>query len=451
MKKVIAIMLATIVALSLAGCINSAPSEGTTTNTEAERTTRPSQSSTTTTEISSPNTTETTPASTTETTLPSTTESTPASTTESSPANATEPSSGGTDEPGAIHVPSGELSDDWTSFEAELNGIVYQLPALFSEFSADGWTLKEESETLAPNYHTTVQLKKGDQIVGATVLNLTGNVLPFGECYIEKLMLDSYDARHGAKLILPSGVTNDESNMDDVRAAYGEPSDIYEGTSIIIWTYSEETYSEAKIQFDIDTMKVSKVEIGNAYPREPIAAPELSGEIPASVANYVTPSALGESWDSFTVKYADDLYALPAPVRVFADNGWKILDADVIVSARSAKVGFEMSKNNQTLRAQIYNYSDTVQPAENCFVFFVRSSSNGPSLPIELPGGITMDSSYDDIISAYGTPDETDESGSMFNYYTYGSFDQEVSISIFQETGEIGTIEVSYRPRNLDY
>ena len=447
MKRIITIMMAAIILISLAGCNNQPPAASTTSSASVENTTVS--------DIPSTSTTESSQANTPEPTTEAATEPSPVNTPEPLPDNTPEPTpepeeSGGPDEPATASAPSGELSDDWSSFEAELNGKVYYLPAHFSEFAADGWTMDDESETLSPNTHSTILFRKGDQIVYATMLNFTANVLTFNECHIEKLALDIFDAKRGAKLYLPGGITVGESNSDDVLAAYGEPSDIYEGTSVISYTYSEGTYSNARIQFDIETMEVNRVEIGNATPREPVAPPEVSGEIPESVANYVTPLALGESWDTFTVKYAGDLYALPAPVSVFADNGWKIISTDVVVPARTHLVGFEMSKNNQTLRAQIYNYSDSAQPAENCFVFFIRCSVNGPDLTLELPGGITMDSTYEDLVRAFGEPDESDQPGEMFIYHTYGSFNEQISISFFVETGSIGTVDVTYRPRDLD-
>ena len=452
MKKIFTILLAAIIisSLALTGCNKQpAPDEIIpSTVTESEQITDPSP------DITPEPSPENVPAPSPENvTLPSpenSPEPKPEDTPAPPPVDTPAPSPDETDDPDIAIAPSGALSGEWSSFEAELDGKIYQLPVLYSEFAANGWTMKEESETLSPNYYDLVRLYNGDAFVRADVINLSVNVLTYGECYIERLMLDEYDSEKGAKLFLPGGIAIG-SSLEDVRAAYGDPTDTYEGDTSISWNYKESIYATVSIRFDSETTAVTSVEIRNPYLREPSAPPQVSGEVPDSVKNYVAPSELGDSWDSFIVRYAGDLYALPAPVSVFVENGWRIIDSSAVVSARSSLIGFDISKNNQTLHAQLFNYSDSVQPAENCFIVRVSSSVFYPVIPLELPGGISMDSTYEDIISAYGAPDSSDESGDTYYNYSYGSYSEDINITINNETGAISSIEVSHRPRDLDY
>ena len=355
--------------------------------------------------------------------------------------------------PAANATPSAELAQEWDSFQVELNGKLYQLPAPFAEFAADGWGFDDESLTLAPDTYSLEQMKNGKQTIYARIINLDVNVLPFNECYIGSLALDEWDAeRGGATLFVPGGISLGAS-MDDVRAAYGEPSSSSEGETFINWKYELKSYADLNVTFNSETKDVNKLDIRNYFPAEPItpSTSTSNSEVPASVLNYKAPTELGSNWDSYNVRFDGDLYTMPAPVSVFVANGWKIVDDNVTVSARSAKIGFTISKNNKSMRTNLYNYSDTAQPAENCFVTKVISGIySGVDLPIELPGGITRDSTAEDIVKAYGEPDKISDS-TTFELYYYGKVFECLSFSISHDTGKSQTIELEYSSKNLDY
>ena len=350
-------------------------------------------------------------------------------------------------------TPSGNLPDDLFSFQLELDGVIYQLPAPYSEFETNGWVGKEDLSTeLDPDHITTsISLKNGEHEIYARFLNAGTDVLKLSECYVYIINLDSFDVDKGASLIFPSGITIG-TKMDDVKSAYGDPSETYEGDYSINWTYKLKTYASAEIKFDPATKTVSDLKMENAFPAEgsePAKGSGATGETPEQVKNYKAPKELGDKLLSFNVKYAGDLYKLPAPVSVFVENGWKLVDSNVTVAAKSTEVGFEMTKNNQTLRAYIRNYSKSGQPAENCFVTMIKSSEFDPDLPLALPGGITRDSTYDQMIKALGQPDDTDQT-STFKYYTYGEYGKSVTIIFNDETKKISTIEVENSPKELN-
>jgi hypothetical protein len=264
--------------------------------------------------------------------------------------------------------------------------------------------------------------------------------------------VDEYDAKKGVELIFPGGIAIGTSSMDDVQKAYGDPSDTYESDTSTRWTYTQQTYASAQVSFDNETKKVSGMYMENIFMDEPAqgSSSASTGEVPDSVKNYKAPQDLGTDPKSFNVKYAGDLYTLPAPVRAFTDNGWTVIDKGVMIPARSYDVAYQISKNNQTLRAQIYNYSDTEQPAENCFVTKISCSTLGPNLTLELPGGITMDSSYQDIKKVFGEPDDTSDS-SMFQFYEYGNSRERFSFSFSKETNKISNVEITHELKELGY
>ncbi len=55
------------------------------------------------------------------------------------------------------------LSDDIYSFQAEIDGEIYQFPMSFSEFTAKGWTYDgDAAQTLEPEQYTTAETFKKD-------------------------------------------------------------------------------------------------------------------------------------------------------------------------------------------------------------------------------------------------------------------------------------------------
>lgn len=345
-----------------------------------------------------------------------------------------------------------DLSDDIYSYQVQLNGVVYSLPALYTDFAANGWMASGfDTNTLKPNSKTLGDPAKiGDQTVTLTMFNPGMDVLTYDKCYVCAVSMDSFYAKKGASLVLPKGITIGSTEAD-VIAAYGEPSDTYEGSSRKSLTYSTDVYCSIKISIDSASGQVESIAVQNIIkPADTAAAVAAApaGDVPDVVKAYVAPTELGENWDSFCAKYAGDNYHLPAPVAAFTDNGWKLLDTDVIVPAQSGKVGMSLQKDNQVLRTTLHNYSDTAQPAANCFVTEIMYDVNRTKLSIELPKGITENSTMDDVTAAFGEPDKTEES-TIFTYYTFGKIWEEVTISFNKETGKISKIEVNHTPKTV--
>lgn len=346
---------------------------------------------------------------------------------------------------------SGTLSDDLYSFQVQVNGVTYSLPALYSEFEANGWIGKDfDTSTIKPKNKTlSDRVSNGEQIVYLAIVNLAGDVLTYDKCYVGKVSLSTSDAKKGATLVLPKGITLG-STMDEVTAAYGEPSDLRESAVKKTLTYSAEIYSSVKIIIDSETNLVDQIEVENLISKQPAVLPSVNGDVPKVVTDYKSPSDLGSDWNSFNVKYAGAIYHIPAPVAAFVANGWRLLDTDVVVDAQSSKVGVSLQKDNQTLRTTVKNYADTAQPVSNCFVTIVMYDKNSTKLSIELAEGITEGSTIEELIAAYGEPKDKDTSASTYDYYSYGKVFEEVEIYVSKETGKISKIVVNNSPKNLD-
>lgn len=161
---------------------------------------------------------------------------------------------------------SSSFSGDLFSFEISLDGQIYKIPMSYKDFTADGWVMDgDDTEELEENQYTLLQRFEKDGFkISCQIINLESEAKPLSECYIGQITVDSYyieDTGHSFEL--PNGIRFGESTIDDVVSAYGEPDDIYEGDSIIVYTYEEELYSQVEITFDTQSKALTKAEIQN--------------------------------------------------------------------------------------------------------------------------------------------------------------------------------------------
>ncbi|MCL1891473.1 MAG: hypothetical protein FWG00_05625 [Coriobacteriia bacterium] len=345
------------------------------------------------------------------------------------------------------------LSDDIYSFMVQLDGEIYEFPAPYSEFAAKGWKIEEtlgvdyNEETLKPNSYTGVVVaKNGSHQIYLTFVNVDADVKKVSDCNVGGIDLDSWDAETGTQLIFPGNIILGSSEAE-VLAAYGEPSDSYDGDTAKHFTYSTGSYADAEISIDKEADKVISLSMRNLIARE--SSPEATGDAPDVVKNYKAPKTLGASWDSFTAKYGGTLYQMPIPVSELLSNGWTaVSDMNRMVNARGFDTGIELRKDNQVLRTSIRNYDDKQQPVKFCFVTVIEYYDNGAMVPIELPGGLTEKSDIKDFIKAYGKPTEQSDS-SHFDYYTWGELYSSLTVSVDKEEGVITKIELDYDPKDL--
>ena len=163
-------------------------------------------------------------------------------------------------EASVLPTASTALPSNWDSFQFELNGKLYQLPAAFKEFADEGWRREEDTEwmdqkeltdSVSPDSIERLYLGYGEYAsMLVSLINLTENTLELQECQVVGIEFVDYfgyrlndDKR--VELILPGGITFG-SSMDDVRKAYGDPSDTL-GT---IWEYSKKYHARVEITFD---------------------------------------------------------------------------------------------------------------------------------------------------------------------------------------------------------
>lgn len=361
----------------------------------------------------------------------------------------------------ADETASAELSDDLYSFQVKLNDVLYQFPMTYAEFTAMGWEYQDdETFEVAPyEYTPSAEFKNGALEIYATVINLGINTVPISECLVGGIDIDQYNIEDAPDTTIefPGGILYGKATMDDVKAAYGEPTRVYEGDLYTNLTYEYDYDQSFDFYIDAETGVLNQFEMENLIADEEArttAAAEVSSEPTEAVLAYTAPTELGDDLFSFTVDFAGNLYQLPAPVSVFEENGWTVKEADSDAVVPGGSFGWvTMMKDNQELSVIARNYDANATVINNCFVTSVESSEYTTNLPLNIQKGITVGMSTADLEAALeGVDYEKDTESESFTYYTITGPDSSldrVSISVNNENGTVSTLDVSYDPREL--
>lgn len=115
------------------------------------------------------------------------------------------------------------VSDDWTEFTFKLDGIIYELPCDFSQFTDNGWVLDSDhsGEYMVPEYTSlTVFLDQGEQKILVHLVNPGDTAQSPAQCMVDGLWI--YEDYGNPTLELANGITM-ASDPDQVQAAYGTP------------------------------------------------------------------------------------------------------------------------------------------------------------------------------------------------------------------------------------
>ena len=300
---------------------------------------------------------------------------------------------------------TGELGDDIYSFSMEFDGQTMKFPMTYQEFTDMGWELSssEDPDTkVSTNSYGMLTFNKGASSVYADVINLGINEVGLEDCLIGGISVDgSYDVDLTAVSVkLPGDIELGKATLDDIKAAYGEPSDTYEGDLYTKLTYEKDSYQEVELSVFKDDNTLKEVDMRNFEEPEDYDKGTVSDEVPDIVTSYETPTALGDDMMDTAVEYMGDLYSLPAPVSAFTANGWEIQDAEDTPYVEGGGIAFiDMMKNNQSIHFSVYNETENATALENCFVRELSFATYDPeSIAMKLSGDITLGSDKAELI-----------------------------------------------------
>lgn len=300
---------------------------------------------------------------------------------------------------------TGELGDDIYSFSMEFDGQTMKFPMTYQEFTDMGWELSssEDPDTkVSTNSYGMLTFNKGASSVYADVINLGINEVGLEDCLIGGISVDgSYDVDLTVVSVkLPGDIELGKATLDDIKAAYGEPSDTYEGDLYTKLTYEKDSYQEVELSVYKDDNTLKEVDLRNFEEPEGYDKGTVSDEVPEIVTSYEAPTALGDDMMDTAVEYMGDLYSLPAPVSAFTANGWEIQDAEDTPYVEGGGIAFiDMMKNNQSIHFSVYNEIENATALENCFVRELSFATYDPeSIAMKLSGDITLGADKTELI-----------------------------------------------------
>ena len=300
---------------------------------------------------------------------------------------------------------TGELGDDIYSFSMEFDGQTMKFPMTYQDFVGMGWELSSREDPdmkISTNSYGFVSFNKGKNSVSAEVMNLGINEVGLEDSLIGGITVDgSYDIDlTSVSVKLPGGIELGKSTLDDIKAAYGDPSDTYEGDLYTKVTYEKDTYQEVELSVFKDDNTLKKVDMENLEEPEGYDKGAVSDEVPDIVTAYKAPDALGSDMLDTAVEYMGDFYSLPAPVSAFTANGWEIQNAEDTPYVEGNGLAFiDMMKNNQSIHFSVYNETENATALENCFVRELSFATYDPeSIAMKLSGDITLGADKTELI-----------------------------------------------------
>ncbi len=330
------------------------------------------------------------------------TEATEATEATESSSEATEPSTEATEPSSEAIEPSIEPTEPsepqpapaWMDFHFIMDGVAYELPCAYQNFTDDGWSLDEDysSEDLIPGLSVQlVYLEREDQYLAAQLLNASGNARSIEEC---KVCSVTVFFNSGIEFQITGGITL-ASTQEQVLTALGEPAraDEIDG-EIFGMTYCEESDLEQEIYFDFTSgyEGIYKLELTN-YDPYALEDTKTSTERPAYLDRYLAPSALGDDRTATVFQLDGVIYQLPCPMEVFADNGWAWEINDRAVKGYGKDTNY-LVKGALRFSVNVMNYDTRQQSMGHCAVTAITFNDydleTAPEDLVVLPGNITF-------------------------------------------------------------
>lgn len=342
-----------------------------------------------------------------------------------------------------------ELSDDLYSFQISIDGTIYEFPMWYDQFEAMGWTFKDDPtvKLYSNQYSLADRWEKDDVTIYSQLANLTLNAAPLSKCTVASITLDNYDLEDSNwEIILPKGIKYGVSTRDDILAAYGTPSDEYEGSSYYKMTYEYKSYQEVVLYVYLETGTLDKIEIQNMIEIEG-GDNSVSEEVPEAVKNYVAPTELGNDLFQYIVQVQGSLYQLPVPVSEFLNNGFQIVEDESQMVIGAGSFGrIELRHGNYSFSTTAWNTADYATIPSNCFITDIDSSIYDEGFEMIVVGNLKCGDSGDAMLEALKDFDyELSESGD-YSYYNFRDPNRS-SIDYYQfcvKENEIVSIDVQY-------
>lgn len=155
------------------------------------------------------------------------------------------------------------IGNDLFSFQVKYGGNLYKLPAPIAELEKNGWVLQSNANEViaAKSSAVGIELRKDNQILKTQIQNYSDKAEPLKHCFVT--YMEYYNNGAQIHLELPKGIS-EKSSIDQVIAAYGQPTKVDEGSSFKHYEYGK---IFTKVTFVTNKGKIEKIEVSH-FPKK---------------------------------------------------------------------------------------------------------------------------------------------------------------------------------------
>ena len=162
---------------------------------------------------------------------------------------------------------------------------------------------------------------------------------------------------------------------------------------------------------------------------------------------------LGSDWESYTVQINDTVVTLPCTLADLEATGVTLdreyTPEDYVVNAGEYELAWFMDANGNELMIDMINNTDGPIELKDCLVGGITVYSydvEDGSLTVIFPGGIQIGTAQEDVLAAYGEPDDTYEDaeyGNSYYWYAEDSFYNGCTIDTEAGTGLVESMSLN--------
>ena len=155
-----------------------------------------------------------------------------------------------------IEESAAKISEEITSGQFVIDGVIYQFPMPLKDWLDNGWHVSYsydnvEDFRLAPNYtSTTFELydEENKNYVQMTVYNDSDEEAPIEECMVYSLKMSTTEV----DVVFPKGMTK-RNNPEDILAAYGEPDAKGDSQNDLeaIYYFADDKQGQCYVELDV--------------------------------------------------------------------------------------------------------------------------------------------------------------------------------------------------------
>lgn len=333
------------------------------------------------------------------------------------------------------------LSENLADFTFLLEDKIYQLPAEPSVFIAAGWKLDDQGAAkLGGLAYQEVTATKGEYSIKLELFNPSGNAQELRRCVVSGVMANPVDCPWLAASRLFTG----KSKTSEVLEAFGMPQERYDNGFASVLEYA---FGDNRVVFSTpeNPGEYSYSHYVKMYRRdiEPEKT-ETSTLRPAYLDEYVAPEALGNDLKTGYFELDGVVYAMPAPVSAYLENGWIIGSGSGFVPAYG-KASIRLLKGNMSVEMQICNNSELQVMPENCQVTMLTVFISGDAF-LKLPNGVTSKSSAKEAETAmtpYCREDDIHKYEDEITYWASLDNDMRVCVGVDAKDDTVYVIDIS--------